>query len=943
MEGSSDTGAGAASNLIAEGFLDNLRARPGGLGRTKRPRISRSQEERLSQSSLAPQGSTSQGSTSQGSPYCRSPNNGVALMRSASPIQTMSPECARNVRMGQAILDAASVIKELVENSLDAGATRIEVRVRGKAGTGSISVSDNGSGVDAASRKQLCRAHSTSKICSFEALDNVDTYGFRGEALSAIASLADSVCITTRTCADSVGAQLVFDTKGDLIKSGPAPRPAGTTVVVAGLFARLPVRRLDAQRHSTRDVSRCVSVVNMYALIATSTRFELRVENEVRVLADVRGGASQDTDARLSARIRSILGRSQAEYMTSCSAMLTMESPVAGREAAATTHGNEQNKERTVRLLGFVSKANHGGVGGGGRLSGSLQFIYLNGRPVDMPRLTRAVNEAYRKSCLTSTASPAFVLALELDNERGVDVNLAPDKRTVAFGCEDRLIEAVRDHLDALWSPQGAKMIPYHQSVLDTTDGGGLVVRGGPKEKVSDHEQASGCASSVVRGVDPVERTAPREREQRGSQFRNALPAFEPKVSFDSVIESCVRGAVQSQTDERAVALEHPGDNDTDRRPGAPDPAETERAAAASTGVDSRRFAQSRPRGPTQRPRPGSNESASTVPAVGVGPEHRLPTRRKRRAEARMDHEAEPDRGTPVVQSHVDESRANAAMPSGRPLRDPGLSKLDFSLDAIRRKRRAGAAGAAQSAMLQTANRPDLADGFPHSISKSKSGPETDEQKRMAEAELHTTFQQTWFERLSVIGQFNLGFILCLLDGEHVFIVDQHASDEKANYEALWKTLTVDTQELYQPMPLNLSAEDELLVVENLQRFRAGGFDIEFRPNRPVTRRLFLVSQPSSKRTMFVKDDLRDIVADLREQTQGVGKPSEALRPPRVRAMIASRACRKSIMIGTSLSASEMTKVVRSLAGLEHPWTCPHGRPTMRHLLALNKHLQDCN
>jgi DNA mismatch repair ATPase MutL len=204
---------------------------------------------------------------------------------------------------------------------------------------------------------------------------------------------------------------------------------------------------------------------------------------------------------------------------------------------------------------------------------------------------------------------------------------------------------------------------------------------------------------------------------------------------------------------------------------------------------------------------------------------------------------------------------------------------------------------------------------------------ETDADRIRAECELVRVFKQEWFAELQIIGQFNLGFIVCLLNGKDLFIVDQHASDEKFNFEDLQASTVIQTQQLLRPLALDVAAEDELLVIENLGRFRAGGFEIEHRPANPPTRRLYLRSQPSSKRTMFVIDDLREMIATLKA-SGGIDawRKEKILRPSRVRAMFASRACRKSVMIGTALSLSQMGKIVRNLGGLNSPWFCPHGR-----------------
>eukprot|EP00171_Calliarthron_tuberculosum_P018503 IDg18503t1 len=131
---------------------------------------------------------------------------------------------------------------------------------------------------------------------------------------------------------------------------------------------------------------------------------------------------------------------------------------------------------------------------------------------------------------------------------------------------------------------------------------------------------------------------------------------------------------------------------------------------------------------------------------------------------------------------------------------------------------------------------------------------------------------------MRVVGQFNLGFIVCAL-GQELFIVDQHASDEKRNFEEL-RCAPVATQRLVAPLPLPLSAEDELLVMEHERAFSAGGFRLRYRPDRNPTQRVLLLSQPAAARggaSAFVLDDIADIVARIKSCPPRKG---EVLRPP---------------------------------------------------------------
>ena len=169
-----------------------------------------------------------------------------------------------------------------------------------------------------------------------------------------------------------------------------------------------------------------------------------------------------------------------------------------------------------------------------------------------------------------------------------------------------------------------------------------------------------------------------------------------------------------------------------------------------------------------------------------------------------------------------------------------------------------------------------------------------------------------------------------LNDGD-LFIIDQHAADEKFRFETLQKTTEIHTQRLIAPLPLQLTASDELLVIDHMHVFKANGFHIGVEPSAPPTQRLKLLALPFSKLTVFGASDVHELVTLLSEA------PGTHATLPKLRAMFAMRACRSAVMIGTHLDKPQMRKYVRNLSSLEQPWNCPHGRPTLRHLVDLKQ------
>ena len=164
-------------------------------------------------------------------------------------------------------------------------------------------------------------------------------------------------------------------------------------------------------------------------------------------------------------------------------------------------------------------------------------------------------------------------------------------------------------------------------------------------------------------------------------------------------------------------------------------------------------------------------------------------------------------------------------------------------------------------------------------------------------------------------------------------------ADEKFNFERLEETTSLNKQPLIVPQPLGFSPVEELIIRNHLETFRFNGF--EFTDGSDGS--LMLQAVPFSKGTMFDKDDVLELIAMIESgvtvhKSGGLGEGGEyktTLRPSKVRAMLASRACRSSIMIGKPLDVRSMAAILRNLSTLKSPWNCPHGRPTMRHLVVL--------
>ncbi|MBN8726889.1 MAG: DNA mismatch repair endonuclease MutL [Xanthomonadales bacterium] len=316
-----------------------------------------------------------------------------------SRIHPLPPELVNQIAAGEVIERPASVVKELVENSLDAGARRIEIDI-GQGGARLMRVRDDGAGIAAADLPLAVSAHATSKIASFEDLERVGTLGFRGEALPSIASVSRFALIS-RASGEDAAWRIEVD-GGKPRATAPAQHPQGTAVEVRDLFYNLPARRkfLRAERTEFGHIDELVKSI---ALAHAGVEFRLSHNGKaLRMLKPVRDAAGR------VARVADVLG---AEFTAHS---LRLEHAAAG-----------------LSLHGWV------GLPTASRAQADQQYFHVNGRLVRDRLVAHAVRQAYA-DVLFHGRHPAFVLFLDLDPVL-VDVNVHPAKHEVRFR-EGRLV-----------------------------------------------------------------------------------------------------------------------------------------------------------------------------------------------------------------------------------------------------------------------------------------------------------------------------------------------------------------------------------------------------------------------------------------------------------------------------------------------------------------------
>ncbi len=719
-------------------------------------------------------------------------------------IQPLDSETIQQIAAGEVVERPASVVKELLENSLDAGASRIEIAVE-NGGKDAIRVSDNGQGIRRSELPRALEEHATSKIQTIEDLDGgLASLGFRGEALSTIGAVSQ-LTIRSRPQGTATGAELTIE-GGDLGEITPAGCPEGTTVEIERLFFNTPARKKFLKRDST-EFDHINTVVSQYAL--ANPDVALSLSHNGRMLFRTEGGGS------LRAAVLAIYGRDVAE------SMIELGETVPNDAALKEIYGLISHPETTRSTREYLA-------------------TFVNGRYVTDSTLRRAVLDGYGGQ-LAADRYPFAVVFLEVP-PASVDVNVHPRKTEVRFDNDEAVMTALSETVE--------------RTLLED----GLIRSGAPRGRSA-----------------PAETPVEPDRSAGLTDDTQSNRSTETRVSDDTAIQ---------QEGSPASAGDTFGDDQT------------------KTAADQTKTAHQQTDQTVAKPLDPNDEASWTVEGLGG---NTTDTARKNATDKSGGNSAETSEPTgPAETEQTAPSEAESA--DMNPTNEATLPTAESH----------------SRSEQDEPTRIQMGDAKPIESVLTEDGQFRTASTQQTLSGERTTDQRTYdrLPALRVLGQLHETYLLAATD-DGLVLIDQHAADERVNYERLQKAIRENptSQRLADPVVVELTARETALFADHSDELAAIGFEAERQDDRTIT----VTAVPAVFSTSLDPELLREALVRFVESTDGASHTIEAA----IDKLLADLACYPSVTGNTSLTEGSVVELLAALDSCGNPYACPHGRPVI--------------
>ncbi|KAL1384572.1 hypothetical protein pipiens_003346 [Culex pipiens pipiens] len=809
-------------------------------------------------------------------------------------ITAIDRDTVHRICSGQVVLNLAIAVKELVENSIDAGATVVEVKLKDY-GAELVEVVDNGSGVEQKNFEGMTAKYHTSKLREFSDLAGIETFGFRGEALSSLCALADMVIVTRHETAPH-GTKLELNHRGVITKRSPIARAVGTTVSLSNLFSTLPVRKKEFQKNVKKEFFKMSQILQAYCLVSTGVRIictNQKKKGQKEVVMSTQGTGS------VLDNITTVFGTKQTAELVQLKQAIGTNGKILDLNESDFDENISMTQEEVDSLNlsrytieGYISSCAHGS----GRSTRDRQFFFVNSRPCEPKQIIKLVNETYHK--YNASHTPFVFLNLKMDRA-DVDVNLTPDKRQLLMNNEKILLLALKKSLLKTFGNIPSTFKMQNLNVSETTRLLNISFKSdrGTEDESEREDSFTTSGASLRRLTDAFGRKeVPPVTSKRKRDSPAKLPKIDvfmistPKQEEASFEDDAALGRLPKMARNSTMIVE-----DRDATVKSSPPASKVEIFQVAEKADRPVEIDVKPSVADVEP-VASSSSTNVLSALDVPDEVRvIRCRSKSPNETVLEPLCmKPTETTIEIEESPLDAETSLAVNGQRNL-EIDMSSLKELVDRERKLE------------LQEAARKRV------SLSKLKFKCKINpNSNRAAEDELQMEITKEKFAKMEIIGQFNLGFIIARLDAD-LFIIDQHATDEKYNFEDLQRNTVLQNQKLVVPQPLELTAVNEMILMDSLEIFEMNGFQFEVDGGAEPTKKIKLVAKPFSKNWEFGKEDIDELIFMLQDAV-----PNTVFRDDREGA-----------------DGRGNAPAVTHMGEIEQPWNCPHGRPTMRHLVNL--------
>ena len=778
--------------------------------------------------------------------------------------QTISQICA-NI----SIPSLPDIIKELVDNSIDSGANKIRLEII-DGGIEEIIICDNGSGISSSSFESLCNRGTTTKINSFDDVFSLSSFGFRGQALSAICTLCDITLITKTKDKETIYI-VTYDNDGKILNQGEINEKnndmflsqrkiwnniSGTIFLITNIYKNNKLRKEMMSKQKMNYVNEIIDLMQSYTIINLKVNFEFYSQlNQVNKLL-IR---TSDKDDSMIKRIEIVFGKNFVDKLI-----------------------NIQFENEYVKFYGYISKD----VQSGSKYNKSkaTKIYYVNNRRIDnIKMIDKVILNVYRK--YNKDSNPIRIISVTLP-VGSFDINLGEKKNEVVFKYEKEIVEFFEQKIEQ-FHEERVKLCSVNQSM--DLKGNNEVMATFLNRKIKDdniiikkRNDEMRNQSDYVKDIVNIESQPIKEKKIQGGSINNKV------YSKTEVKEHYQFNHIEIDNDD--ISFQDKKEDTIKKEP------------------------------IILNNKPTINKKLELLKRFSIN---------NNKNNQEKETKTEIKRCNPKLALLQKYSSSFGPQSSMNYIKeDP--PKMDTQANEEEKNENTEYTIDLSKIEINSKERFDIyMDDLPsHQYFKSEHSPKQ-------QSLTLKTIEKNDFINMNIIGQFNKGFIITKLN-THLFIIDQHASDEKSNYEHLLNELKLSKQPTIAPIKVELlSIAEKNTIYSQKDIYSQLGFDIKKDMDE-----LYLLSFPSIYSYSFKYEDFINIFHKLQDKNFKLAEKEELIKKlflsDSVLRYIATKACRMSIMVGDELTKTKMKSIVRKMADLLSPWNCPHGRPTMRFLYNLN-------